>query len=216
MTHEDNAMDTGTTTVGLLGDDHVLLAADKRASVGKFIAQHDVDKVVNLTDHLAVTTSGTVATIQLVEKVARARLRLKNLESGRRTYVSEAANLLSTINFRNARQPRPEIAHFLLGGYDEDGAHLYDIFPGGTMSEIPPDEGYYASGSGSQMAFGLLEDAWEPGMDEDDAVSLAKKAITTAVQRDAGSGSGIIISVIDDDGYRVVEDMTVRPTIQEE
>jgi len=215
MSNTTDSMQTGTTTVGLLGDDFVLLAADKRASAGKFIARHDVDKVVDLTDHLAVTTSGTVSTIQLVEKVARARLRMKNLQSRRQTTVSEAANLITNINFRNARAARPEIAHFLLGGYDDTGAHLYDIFPDGSMGEIPEDRGYYASGSGSQLAFGLLEDAWEKDLDEDAAVDLAEKAITTAVQRDAGSGSGIMITVIDEDGYRVVKDASVRPTITE-
>jgi proteasome beta subunit len=215
MTQTDESMDTGTTTLGLLGEDYVLLAADRRASVGKFIASHNVNKVQDLTDHIAVTTSGSVSTIQLVKKVAQARLRLKNLQSRRLTTVKEAANLITNINFRNARAPRPEIAHFLLGGFDDEGPHLFDIFPDGSLMKIPSEKGYYASGSGSQMALGLLEESWEQNMSEDEAAKLAVKAIRSAVQRDAGSGSGVLAAVIDEDGYRVVRDEDVRPTIEE-
>lgn len=215
MSQNAKSMDTGTTTVGLLGEDYVLLAADRRASIGKFIASHDVDKVVSLTDHLAVTTSGSVSTIQLVRKVAQARLRLKNLRSRRRTTVKEAANLLTNINFRNARAARPEIAHFLLGGYDDTGPHLFDIFPDGSLNKIRADRGYYASGSGAQMALGLLEESWEQGLDDEEATELAVKSIRSAVQRDSGSGSGVLVAVIDDDGYRVVQDSDTHPVIEE-
>lgn len=215
MTDETKSLDTGTTTIGVLSDDFVMLAADKRATIGKRIARHDIEKVIALTDNIAVTTSGSVSSIQLVEKVARARLRLKDLQSRRGTKVSEAANLVTNINFRNARAARPEIARFLLGGYDESGPQLYDIFIDGSLSKVPRDNGYYASGSGSQLAMGLLEDSWEPGMSEDSAKELIERAMSSAVQRDAGSGSGILITKIDEDGYKVVSDDSVRPTVQE-
>jgi proteasome beta subunit len=215
MTDENNSMKTGTTVVGLLGDDYVILAADKRASMGKYIASHDVEKVKPLTDHIAVTTAGTVSTIQLVEKVARSRLRLKTLESKRKVKVKEAASLLTNINFRNMRTPFPEIASFLVGGFDDDGPHLFDVAPDGAMYELPDDTGYRAGGSGRMMAQSILDDAWEQGMSKDDAISLAQRAIEAAVQRDAGSGSGFYLAVIDDDGFQVVKDTETTPSITE-
>lgn len=216
MTSETESMETGTTVVGILGDSHVILAADKRASMGKYIASHDVKKVKSLTDHVAVTTAGTVSTIQLVEKVARSRLRLRNLQSRRKVKVKEAASLLTNINFRNMRgTPFPDIASFLVGGFDDEGTHLFDVQPDGALYELPAENGYRAGGSGRMMAQSILDDSWEEGMNEDETVSLAEKAIQAAVQRDAGSGSGVLITVIDEDGFRTIKDTTTEPAITE-
>ena len=65
------------------------------------------------------------------------------------------------------------------------------------------------------MAQSILDDAWEQGMSKDDAISLAQRAIEAAVQRDAGSGSGFYLAVIDDDGFQVVKDTETTPSITE-
>ena len=73
-------MKTGTTTVGLVAKDCIVLAADKRATAGHFIAGKKVDKVLPVSDSMAVTTAGSVSDIQLlvklIEEVGKAKLRV--------------------------------------------------------------------------------------------------------------------------------------------
>lgn len=215
MTQTKESMDTGTTTMGIVGDGFVLLASDKRASMGKYIASHDVQKVKPLTDNIAITFAGTVSTIQFVKKVAQSRLRLKELNSGRKSTVKEAASVLTNINFRNARgNPMPTAASFIVGGFD-DAPRLFDVQPDGAMYELPEDTQYRAGGSGRMMAQSMLDDSWEPGMSEDDTVDLAVRALTSAVKRDSGSGSGMFVTVIDEDGFRVVKETDTLPTVKE-
>jgi proteasome beta subunit len=214
MTQTDESMDTGTTTLGIVGDNFVLLASDKRASMGKYIASHDVKKVKPLTEHVAITFAGTVSTIQFVKKVAQSRLRLKELNSGRKSTVQEAASVLTNINFRNSRQPLPTAASFIVGGVDDE-PRLFDVQPDGAMYELPKDTQYRAGGSGRMMAQSILDDNWQPDMSEEDAIELAVRALTSAVKRDSGSGSGMYVTIVDEDGFRVVKETDTLPTVKE-
>src|SRR3989339_914764 len=143
---------TGTTTLGIVCKDGVVIAADRRATAGNFIASKDVEKVVQINENLAVTTAGSVSDIQLFVKLLRAELKLKTIKTNRNTTVKEAVNLASRMVYENVRQYFPSMAHFLLAGYDTQGTHLYEIYPDGSMSEI---KDFVSSGSGSHMVFGI-------------------------------------------------------------
>lgn len=198
---EDDVLKTGTTTVGIMCKDCVVLAADKRATSGNFIASKKVDKVVPINERMALTTSGVVSDIQLLIKILKAELKLKSIRVDREPSVKEAANLMTNIIYSNIRKfsAIPGITHFLLGGADADALQLYDLFADGSITEV---DDFVASGSGSELAYGVLEANYRKDLTEAEGVELAVKAINAAIQRDSASGEGIDVYVINKAGVK--------------
>ena len=196
-------MKTGTTTIGMVCKDGLVLAADKRATSGYLIAWKKFDKIVTITDNIAVTVAGTVSDVQLLVKYLKAELKLKDIRTGRETTVKEAANLLANFVYSNIRKFSiiPGISHFIVGGKDSAGFHLYDLSPDGSIVEV---DDYISSGSGSVMTFGVMETLYKKGLSVEEGVKLAAKGINAAVQRDIASGNGVDIVSITKDGIKKV------------
>jgi len=200
---ENKQLSTGTTTLGIVCKDGLILAADKRATSGYLVSYKKFEKIMNITDTIAVTVAGTVSDVQLLTRYLKAELKLKTIKTGREATVKEAANLLSTFVYNNIRKMSmvPGISHFIIGGTDDDGLHLYDLSPDGSI--VPIDD-YVSSGSGSVMAYGVLETLFKPALSVDEGVKLAAKSINAAVQRDIASGNGIDIVTITKEGVKKV------------
>jgi len=194
---------TGTTTMGLVCKDGLVLAADKRATSGYLISYKKFDKILPITENIAVTVAGTVSDVQLLTKFLKAEIRLKDIRTGRESTVRETANLLANFVYNNIRKFSliPGISHFILAGKDTTGFHLYDLSPDGSIVEV---DDYMSSGSGSVMVFGVLETLYKKGLSVDEGVKLAAKGINAAVQRDIASGNGIDIVTITKDGIKKV------------
>src|SRR3989344_3497042 len=128
---------TGTTTVGILCKEGVVLAADKRATADHLIADKSVTKVVRLADNIAVTIAGGVSDIQMILKLTKAELELKRIRTKQLPSVKEAANLFAGIVYQNIRKYSTIIgvSHFIIGGVDSDGFHLYDVSPDGAVAQ---------------------------------------------------------------------------------
>ena len=200
---EDKELKTGTTTLVLMCKDGIVLAADKRATSGYLISHKKFDKIISITDNIAVTVAGTVSDVQLLAKYIRAELKLKEIRTDRENSVKEAANLLSMMVYGNIRKLSliPGISHFLLGGKDDAGFHIYDLAPDGSIIDV---DDYTTSGSGSVMVYGVLETLYKKNMSVDEGVKLAVKSVNAAVQRDIASGNGINIVTITKEGIKKV------------
>ncbi|MBN1274868.1 proteasome subunit beta [Candidatus Woesearchaeota archaeon] len=195
---EGNMLKTGTTTVGIVCKDCVILAADKRATAGNLVVDKKTKKVVPINDRMAVTTAGSVSEIQLLVKYLKAELKLKEFRTNRSTTVKEAANLLGGFVYGNIRAVGG-ISHFLIGGADNEDIHLYDLFPDGSVTYV---EDFVATGSGSVFAYGVLENNYQEGLSEEEGVKLITQAVNASLQRDVFSGQGIDVFVIDKKGVR--------------
>lgn len=193
----EEQLKTGTTTVGIVCKDGVVLAADKRATAGNMIVDKRADKVHILSEDMAVTIAGTVSDAQLIIKLIKAELKLKEVRTGKHPTVKETANLLGGLLYSNIRQMSmlPGIAHFLLAGKDGSGVYLYDLFPDGSVTKI---KDFISSGSGSVFAYGVLETNHKPDMTVADGIKLAVKCVNTALQRDSASGNGIDVIVVNE------------------
>lgn len=193
----------GTTTVGIVCKEGVILAADKRTSAGYMIADKKTEKVKKISDHMAITTAGLVSDAQLFTKVIRAQLRLISIRKGKEPSVKEAANLLGNMSYQNIRQPSmiQGIVGFLLGGVDKYGNHLYEIGCDGSLSYA---DDYRADGSGCTVALGVLETLYKKDMGMEEGVKVAAKAINAAVHRDMASGDGIDVFAITKEGVKKV------------
>ncbi len=213
MVEDKDLMKTGTTTVALMCKDGIVLAADKRATSGYLIANKKFEKIINITDNIAVTVAGTVSDVQLLAKYIKAELKLKQIRTDRENTVKEAANLLAMMVYNNIRKFSliPGISHFIIGGKDENGFHIYDLSPDGSIAEV---DDYNTSGSGSVMVYGVLETLYKKNLSVEEGIKLAAKCVNAAIQRDIASGNGIDIVTITKDGIKKVISKEITATIE--
>lgn len=186
---------TGTTTVGLVGAGDVVLATDRRASLGgRFVSNKDAEKIERVHPTAAVTISGSVGGGQAFADQLRAQASL--YETRRGEPMSMQALSTTAANVVRGARVVP-----LLGGVDATGGHLYTLDPAGGLLE----DAYAATGSGMQLAYGFLEREFEAEMGVDGAESVAVGAVETASERDTASGNGVTVARISHEGVEIEE-----------
>lgn len=196
---------TGTTTLGIVCKDCVVLAADMKSTLGYMVSSKTAEKVFQVDDKIAITTAGGVGDTQTLIRLLRAEIKLYKLMRNNDITVKAATTLLS--NVMQGVRYYPYLAMLIIGGADKDGFHIFSIDPVGGMEE----DKCIATGSGSPMAYGVLEDGFREGMSREEGVRLAVRAIRSARERDVFSGGrDINVVVIDKDGARFVEQEKVR------
>jgi len=198
MIDQSKILKTGTTTVGIVTKDAVILATESQATMGYLIATRKAQKLHKITPYIAMTISGSVADCQQIVRIIRANIKLYELESNRRASVKSVARLTANLLFQNRLYPY--ISQLLIGGYDDEGPHLYSLDPLGSIIE---EDAFASTGSGSVIAYGVLEDGYSSDLDTRKAIELAKKAIDAARKRDAASGGEIQLIVITKKGIEV-------------
>ena len=201
---------TGTTTIGLLAKDAVILGAERKATMGYLVASKNTKKILKIDEHIAMSIAGVVGDAQAIDRYIKAELKLFKLHENRRPTVKAASHLMA--NMLYGRRFYPYIVQLIVGGYDKDGPALFSLEPDGSIIE---ENEYFSSGSGSPMAFGVLEDKFRPNMPVEEAKQLVARAISAAVRRDiASGGSGIDITVIDAKGFHELSDEDVQKLLK--
>lgn len=186
----------GTTTVGLACKDGVVFATDTRATMGYLIASKQARKVYKITDNIGATVAGGVADTQDLVNILRAEARYYNLREGASMDVRAAAKL--TANVLHAYRLFPYIANLLVGGIGAEGRRLYFLDLDGSLTE----ESMVATGSGSPIAYGVMESEFREDMSTDEATSIAIKAVKAAMKRDIATGNELAVAVITKAGFR--------------
>jgi proteasome beta subunit len=190
----------GTTTVGVVGKDGIVMGTDTRATLGYFVAHKKAKKVYRIDDHIAMTIAGAVADAQTVVDILRANSQLYKYEKDVRMPVGAAARLTANILF-SARY-YPLILQSLIGGVDDEGAHIFALDPLGSVTE----EKCVATGSGSPVAYGVLEPGYKEGLAVKELVPLVVQAVTSAMKRDSASGDSFDVATITVKGYRELDE----------
>ncbi len=185
----------GTTTIGLVCRDGIVLGTDTRATMGYFIAHKRAKKVYQIDDHLAMTIAGGVADAQNVVEIVKANSKLYKYEKGVNMPVRAAASLTSNLLF--AYRYFPLILQALLGGVDNSGPHIFALDPLGSVTE----EKCVSTGSGSPVAYGVLETDFKDGMAVKEAVPIVVKAVNSAMKRDSASGDSFDVALVTGAGY---------------
>lgn len=185
----------GTTTIGVVCEDGVILGSDSRVTMGFYVAHKHGKKVYQIDEHLAMTIAGSVADAQKAVDILITNARLYRINLGRPLPVSSAARLLSNVLFsvRGAL-----LARVLVGGVDDSGSHVFSIDELGSLTE----EKCVSTGSGSPVAYGILEDKYREDASIKEMLPVIVKAVNAAMKRDSASGDSFNISVIDGKGYR--------------
>ncbi len=207
---EEQILHTGTTTIGIKCADGVVFASDHRATAGYYVAHKHTKKIYKLADHIATTTAGVVADAQKLIDYMIAEYNLYKLFNMKPIPVSAAANLFAYYLF--GRRIFPYLTQTIIGGYDDSGAHIYTLDAIGSLIE---EKTICATGSGTPMAYGVLEDAYFEKITIKEAIPLAIHAVRSAIARDIGSGNGIDVVYIDKGkGYTGISDQVITTELK--
>ncbi len=190
----------GTTTVGLICDGGVVLASERRATLGgSFIASRAARKIYRVDDRIAVTVAGIVGDAQTLVRIISVESQLYKIRRGEPITVRGVATLLA--NVLSGQRFLPYIVQLLVGGIDRHGPHIFSIDAfGGTTEE----KDIAATGSGSPIAYGVLEDRYRDGINISEGIELAVQALNSAMKRDAASGDDMEVVAITKEKYEEV------------
>jgi proteasome beta subunit len=173
--------------------------------MGYMIASKKAKKVYQIADRIGMTTAGGVGDAQQLARIITVECNLYQVRRSRPITVRSASNLLST--YLNQNRYFPYYVQLLVGGVDETGPSIYSVDAMGGASK---EEEIVATGSGSPMAYGVLEDRFRQNMKEAEAIELAARALKAAMKRDVASGEGINIVVIKQEKYHQLTDDEIK------
>ncbi len=200
----EKALKTGTTTVGIIAKDAVVIAAEMKSTLGHMVDSKVAKKIYQLDDHIGMTIAGSVSDALALVRLLRAQFKIYKLERGSIT-LKGAATLLS--NIMHGSKYFPYLNQLILAGYDKKpGLYSFDPLGGYDVKDK-----FYSTGSGSPFAFGVLESQFKENLTVEEAIALVIKAIKAAIERDIGSGGkGFTVAVIDKDGYKELSENQIK------
>lgn len=207
-TASSHQLKTGTTTVGIIGKDFVLLAADQQATMGYMSADDDAQKIYKITERISLTISGAVGDSLAVIRFLRSQANLYEIERATNMTPKAATTLLS--NVLNNNRYYPFIFAPIVGGVNNQ-PELFELTPYGCVS---PKTKYAVTGSGTTFAVSVLDNDYKANMKEEEAISLAVKAVMTSKNRDiATGGRSISMIIITKEGTRNIPLEVIEPLI---
>lgn len=184
-----------------------MFTTDTRATMGYLVASKQTKKIFNINEMVGVTTAGGVADTRSLVDLLRAEAGYHRMREGVPMSVRASARLAA--NILHAYSLFPYIASLLIGGVDESGPRLFFVDLDGTMTE----EVMIATGSGSQIAYGVLESDFKEGKTVEEALPVAIKAIKAAMKRDIATGNEVAIATITKKGYRELSPEEIKKLV---
>jgi proteasome beta subunit len=212
----------GTTIVSVSFDGGIVMAGDRRATMGNLIANRDMEKVFVADEYSVVGTAGTAGIAIELVKVFQVELEhYEKIEGELMSFEGKANRLASMIraNLGMAMQGLSVLP--LFAGYDLDNDRgrifSYDV-TGGCYEE----HDHHSVGSGSLFARGALKKLWRPGSDSATATSLAVEALYDAADDDSATGGPDVgrriwptVAVVDAEGARFVPDDVLSTVVDQ-
>ncbi|KAL7752427.1 proteasome core particle subunit beta 2 [Sorochytrium milnesiophthora] len=192
------ATSTGTTIVGVIFDNGVVLGADTRSTSGPIVADKNCEKIHYIAPNIYCCGAGTAADTEFTTNLISSQLELHRLSAGGRdSRIITAMTMLKQMLFRYQGNIG---AALILGGYDPVvGPQLYTLHPHGSTDKLP----YVTMGSGSLAAMAIFEKEWRENMNRQEAIDLVKEGIRAGIFNDLGSGSNVDVVVIEADSAPV-------------
>ncbi|MFH1721187.1 MAG: archaeal proteasome endopeptidase complex subunit beta [Candidatus Altiarchaeota archaeon] len=200
----DDKILKGTTTIGLTCKDGIVFAADKRASWGSFIASKQAKKTFKLNEYVGATVAGGVGDAESLMRLMQAEASLYQINNRKPMTAKAVATLLA--NILQGNKYYPYMVQLLIGGYSkDDGPQLFTLDPVGGLIE----EDMAGSGSGSPVAYGVLEHLYDKEKTVAENLPVAVKALKSAMQRDSATGDGMSVVTVTERGYEQLSEKDI-------
>ncbi len=183
----------GATAVGIAYKDGVVLGAERRITFGNYVLSKAGKKVFKVTDNVGAVCAGMVSDMQNLVREVSVYAKLRELETKHALKPNSVAKLMSVLMFE--QRYAPLLTQVILGGLGPKPV-VYVLDP---LGSVIPDQ-YASVGTGAEMASGVIEASYTPNATLKEAKELLISSIKAAIQRDAMSGNGIDILIIDRTG----------------
>ncbi|TFF68628.1 proteasome subunit beta [Candidatus Thorarchaeota archaeon] len=200
--HRLMSLPTGATVVGIKCKDGVVVATDSLISWGTMILTDKGVKAFKLTDTIVLASAGLTSDYQMLVNRLKAQIKLYELREKKDISVKALAKIVA--NTLYARRFAPLFVQTVIVGVDDEGPALFSLDMGGSLLS----EDVTAAGSGTQMAYGVLEKMYEEDMTVKKAEDIAEQAVRAGIARDAQSGGKIHLMIVTEDG---VTEKSVEP-----
>ncbi|KAL9107045.1 MAG: hypothetical protein Q9227_007991 [Pyrenula ochraceoflavens] len=184
------ATSTGTTIVGCIYDNGVVIAADTRATSGPIVADKNCEKLHYISPSIFCAGAGTAADTEFTTALISSNLELHSLSTGRSPRVVTVMTMLKQHLFRYQGYIG---AYLVVAGVDPTGVGLFTVHAHGSTDKLP----YVTMGSGSLAAMSIFETTWKANMSREDAIKCCSEAIKAGIFNDLGSGSNVDVCVIE-------------------
>jgi len=183
---EESTYKSGTTIVGITGSDFVLLASDKKGTMGNFAFDLNAQKIYTVSDKAALGLAGSLGDAQQIIRLLKAEIKLYEIERDKTMGAKAIATFLA--NYLNAHRYYPYFAGFIMAGFN-DKPEMYSTDIVGGFGKV--DE-FTSIGSGSTFAMGVLDKGFKKDITKKEAVELAADAVKAARKRDVFSGGDVV------------------------
>lgn len=193
------------TVVGLTHENGSVLASDSRTTARYLVRSKKVQKIFEIQDNIGVAISGLGGDARSLVDTMKSESNLYSIRKEKPIPTKSLARLTS--NIFHARRMMPYIVSMILTGYEKDGPRLYFLDPAGGQLE---ENRFASAGTGSQVAYGVLEQKYEENMGKDDALALGAQSIQQAIERDAATGDSVVVADIDEDGFEIISEDRVE------
>lgn len=198
---------TGTTTLGIVTKEGIVLAADKKATYssgsGTAYIAGKVEKIHEFNKNIIMTIAGAASMCLRAIQTAKAQMKIKELKDKKVPTMKEIANLFSLIALQSLQSGA--VVGFIMAGKENNKTHLYEVTPDGMVKEI---EDYKIDGSGMMHVNAILDTEYKNNLSLKEAIALAKRCIIGSSGRDPASGLGYEIWTITPEKIQKVEDKT--------
>ena len=194
----------GTTTVGLIYKDGVVLIVDKRIQ-SKLVITDSIEKMYQIDNHVGITTSGLVADARQLVDRARVQCQINRMTYGDAIPVSTLVKKMCDYkqSYTQYGGARPFGTALLIAGIDDEGVHLYETDPSGAY------QSYHAGaiGRGRSSVIDHFESKWKAGMTKNAAIKLGLEALRESLEDDLNPDT-VEIASVDKDGYSKMDTET--------
>lgn len=193
------------TAVGLKYEGGLVIASDTRKTAQYQIQSKNVRKIFKIQDHIGVAISGLPGDAQRLVDVMKSESNLYRIRKQKMIPPHSLARLTS--NVFHSRRMFPYIVSLILVGMEKEEPLLFFIDPAGGQLE---EEKFACAGTGSSVAYGVLEQNYQENLDSDSALALAAQSIQQAIERDAATGDKVMVAKVDGEGYEELSDSDVE------
>ena len=210
----------GTTIVALAFDGGIIMAGDRRATMGSMIASRDIEKVFAADEHSVVGIAGAAGIA--VELVRLFQVELEHYEKieGAQLSLDGKANRLSTLLRGNLGLALQGLAVVpLFGGFDEQ-RRVGRIFSFDVTGGRYEEQDFHAVGSGSLFARGSLKKLYRRDLTSSAAVTAALEALYDAADDDSATGGPDmarrifpIVARVDAEGVHILTEDDLVPYV---
>ncbi len=205
-------VEQGTTGVGLLYKDGVLLAADKSIS-SKLIIPDSIEKIFKVDENIAVVSAGLVGDARRLVGIARRQAQDNKMVFSEPIQTEVMAKEIAETKqaFTQYGGLRPFGVAFIIGGFDEKGPALFETEPSGALAQFKA----VAVGRNKEKAMEIFEKEFKEGLSLEKAISIAYKALEKSMpEKEKIAIERLEFAIVDDKGFRFLSEQDTKQLVK--